>query len=450
MLMWMAYAAAVAGLLAAGGLALERICEARGWPRRIAWLTALTLAIVVPLSAVPPPGGDMTGDGSTTTASSAAEAGGQTTGPVPGKPSADPAAGNLRTRIDLAALLIWGAASLVALLALGSVLFLSAVARRRWRRRRIDGEEVYISRDFGPGLVGVVRPVVVIPGWVLALGAAARVMAVKHEREHARGRDHLTLLYSGLAVAAFPWSPAVWWMCRRLCAAVEMDCDRRVIGSGVPVSEYGGLLLRIGAMRPRRQVFSLTLAERGTLLERRLQTMMAAGSGDGRKQPTKTGMALLAGVVLATVVAACDMSPPTAIAPAVAEVLVGGGGVEQEQERERERVPGAEVAEQVRDILRRGIRPGGTMSFPSLSASDVAAADPLVFLDGAVLEGGLAALPERDLPEIVGMSRYSYDPDRFGEFAGHEVWGVVLINTVEALERGEARWWPPAWSETLP
>ena len=40
MLMWMAYAAVVAGLLAAGGLALERISETLGWPRRLPWRRA--------------------------------------------------------------------------------------------------------------------------------------------------------------------------------------------------------------------------------------------------------------------------------------------------------------------------------------------------------------------------------------------------------------------------
>lgn len=54
MLAWMAYAAGVAGLLAAGGLALDRLCESLGWPRRLPWLAALTLALVIPLTARPP------------------------------------------------------------------------------------------------------------------------------------------------------------------------------------------------------------------------------------------------------------------------------------------------------------------------------------------------------------------------------------------------------------
>ena len=54
MIMWMAFAAVIGGLVAAGGWACERLCEAMGWPRRFAWLAAVTLAVVIPLSARPP------------------------------------------------------------------------------------------------------------------------------------------------------------------------------------------------------------------------------------------------------------------------------------------------------------------------------------------------------------------------------------------------------------
>ncbi len=443
MMTWMAYAAVVAGLLAAGGLALERICAALGWPRRLAWLGVLTLAVAIPLTARPPEtvaGGGNAGEPMATVVVEASLPEART--PTAGEQSGAEGGDTNPAPADRAALFVWSLATLATLALLGSVVILSSLARRCWKRRWIGGEEVYVSRDFGPALVGLARPAVVIPRWVLKLGAAVSSTAVRHEREHARAGDHVALLYSGLVAAAFPWSPAIWWMCRRLRTAVEIDCDRRVIRSGVPAAEYGGLLLGIGAMRPRRQVFALTLAGPGTLLERRLRTMMATGTRNGRKEMTRTGVALLAGVAVGTVLAACEVSPPTALAPAVTEALEGGAGAKQE------RVSGKVVAEQVRDLFREVVAEQGRDMFPAirlgdLMPQDVTSADPLVFLDGTVLDGGLTALPELDLPEIIGISRYSYDPDRFGEFAGHEVWGVVLINTVEGEERGEARWWPP-------
>ena len=54
MIFWMGYAAVVGLLLAAGGWAGERLCETMGWPRRFPWIVALTLAVVIPLSARAP------------------------------------------------------------------------------------------------------------------------------------------------------------------------------------------------------------------------------------------------------------------------------------------------------------------------------------------------------------------------------------------------------------
>jgi len=69
---------------------------------------------------------------------------------------------------------------------LATVLILSLRARHRWERRRIGDEHVYVSRRFGPALVGIARPAIVIPRWVLRLGEAVGTTVVRHEREHAR------------------------------------------------------------------------------------------------------------------------------------------------------------------------------------------------------------------------------------------------------------------------
>ncbi len=50
MIAWMLYAALVALLMAAAGFALERLAASAGWPRRFAWLAALTLAVAIPLA----------------------------------------------------------------------------------------------------------------------------------------------------------------------------------------------------------------------------------------------------------------------------------------------------------------------------------------------------------------------------------------------------------------
>ena len=148
-------------------------------------------------------------------------------------------------------------------------------SRRRWSRRSVDGEDVYVSEGFGPALIGVARPSVVIPDWLFCASDRAGRVAILHEREHARARDHLALLYGAIIAALFPWSPAVWWMVRNLRGAVEIDCDRRVIASGIPADDYGKLLLAIGVGRHRRWVLTPALVESRHSLERRLKIMAA-------------------------------------------------------------------------------------------------------------------------------------------------------------------------------
>lgn len=216
MVTWMAYAAGVACLLAAGALSLDKLCERVAFPRRFVWLTALTLALLVPLMASPP---EPQGGAGTMTAEVARRGvdADQPNSPI-GRTVAggDPATAGPGP-MDRAALTLWGFASLAV---------------------------------FDPD--------------------RHEATVVRHEREHARAWDHLALLNSALIVAAMPWNPVVWWMWLRLRTAVEIDCDRRVLASGIPVAEYGDLLLDIGAGRPAQPFFATTLVGSKSMLERRL------------------------------------------------------------------------------------------------------------------------------------------------------------------------------------
>ena len=246
MIAWMVYAAVVGGVVAVGGWACERLTASAGRPRRIAWLAALTVAVVVSAD-----WGDGASRGGAVVETGAAEPpaiGGAVVGDLwSAIPTLPVPEGMATGRI---ALLAWGAGSLVSLAVLGGVLLAVARGRRRWERRRVHGADVYVSRRFGPALVGVTRPKVVIPAWVLQLEPGARDAIIRHEAEHARARDHLALLYGGLVAAAFPWNPAIWWMYRRLRAAVELDCDQRVLASGIGVADYGACPHRCGVPLP--------------------------------------------------------------------------------------------------------------------------------------------------------------------------------------------------------
>ena len=194
---------------------------------------------------------------------------------------------------------------------LGVLAFLLAAvfrARRRWPRARVDGTDVYVSHCFGPALVGVIRPDIVLPEWVLGLDPGARSAVIRHEAEHARARDHLALLYAGLVLAAFPWSPAIWWMCRRLRAAVEIDCDQRVIASGIGVAAYGALLLDAGSRSHARWGFAPAMGHPRSMLERRLKTMT-----EKQMKLKRSQVVFLSGAAVLALAIACDAPAPTQI-----------------------------------------------------------------------------------------------------------------------------------------
>ena len=313
MIAWMAYAALVAVLIAAGALALERLVASAGRPRRFVWLAALTLAAVVPLAGgrrdPPPP--------EILPAVETAEPISPVTVPItPSHRLLPPLPIPTGRTAARTASVAWGVGSATALAVLCTVLVIIACSRRRWPRGHVDGTDVYLSRRFGPALVGIVAPKPVIPSWVLEEKPAARATILRHEQEHARARDHLALLYAALVAAAFPWSPAVWWMCRRLRVAIEIDCDRRVIDGGVGAADYGAVLLQAGSRSRGRWGFAPALSQPTSLLERRLRAM-----NEKRRKLKASHGVLLATAGLIALAIACEMPAPTELDEALEEVM---------------------------------------------------------------------------------------------------------------------------------
>lgn len=203
----------------------------------------------------------------------------------------------------------WGAGSAVLLLILCGTLLRLRRARRAWRSHRIADVAVLISHDAGPALVGLVRPSIVVPAWLLAESAERQQLVVQHEDEHRRAGDHALLGVACMAVCLMPWNIALWWLLLRTRLAVELDCDARVLRRGVKARSYGSLLLEI-AGRTRAHPFGApALTDSRTHLERRLIAMT-----DDTRTPrhARTAAAGLAALVL--VAAACAADLPTSAA----------------------------------------------------------------------------------------------------------------------------------------
>lgn len=176
----------------------------------------------------------------------------------------------------------WGAIALGVVWATSSALLLFVLARthvglalesRRWERTRVSDTEVFISEDTGPAVAGLARPWIVLPRWALNLPSEDLSLIVLHESEHLRGRDTRLLAAALLAVAAAPWNPIAWWQLRRLRAAMEVDCDRRVLRRSPEIERYGKSLIRVAAQNSGVSLGLAAFSERPAHLQQRIVTM---------------------------------------------------------------------------------------------------------------------------------------------------------------------------------
>ena len=189
----------------------------------------------------------------------------------------DPFASMPEPSIDLTPWLIalWAGGSAVAMAALVASYATLRRRRRAWVRREVDGHDVWVAPDTGPAVVGFLRSRIVLPEWVLERGDGERSMVLAHEAEHLRAADPRLLLGGLLVAAALPWNPALWWQCRRLRHAVEVDCDLRVLARGLDARAYGRLLVEVTERGTARRLAVAALSESQSSLERRIRLMFS-------------------------------------------------------------------------------------------------------------------------------------------------------------------------------
>jgi beta-lactamase regulating signal transducer with metallopeptidase domain len=201
---------------------------------------------------------------------------------------------------------VWLLASSVLLLLFGATLRRYRRTTRRWPVVELAGERVRVSAGAGPAVVGLVRPEIVVPAWLLESPPAQQRLVIVHEREHLRARDHLLLASGCMAVVLLPWHPAIWWMYARLRLAVELDCDARVLRRGATPAQYGSLLLDIAGNGSGVLFGATALADAPSHLERRLVAMTNRLS----RFAAARGVALAAAATL-FVIAACETELPS-------------------------------------------------------------------------------------------------------------------------------------------
>ena len=196
----------------------------------------------------------------------------------------------------------WVLASMVLLAVLARLTVRLHGERRGWKESSVDRVPVLLSENAGPAVIGFWKGSIVLPSWLLELGAPLRALVLRHELEHVRARDPGVLSAAVACLLFQPWNPALWWQFRRLRMAVELDCDARVLSGGADVERYGLLLLAVGQRTRRNLTPVAALAEDRTLLARRIATM-----SEPRTKTSLTRVALWGALATAGVLVACEL-----------------------------------------------------------------------------------------------------------------------------------------------
>jgi beta-lactamase regulating signal transducer with metallopeptidase domain len=97
-----------------------------------------------------------------------------------------------------------------------------------------------------PGLVGVWRPVILLPEGIAGHLSRAEIDAiVTHELCHLRRRDNLFAMAHMLVEAIFWFYPLVWFIGARLVEEREHACDESVLACGKKPLEYAQAILKV-------------------------------------------------------------------------------------------------------------------------------------------------------------------------------------------------------------
>ena len=111
----------------------------------------------------------------------------------------------------------------------------------------IEGLTVLSSPwTFEPGVVGIWRPVLLLPdGLADRLSSAQLSALIAHERSHIRSHDNCAAAVHMLVEALFWFHPVVWWIEGRLIDERERACDEDVLRSGSRPSDYAEGILAV-------------------------------------------------------------------------------------------------------------------------------------------------------------------------------------------------------------
>jgi len=293
---WMLYASVVTACFCVAAVALERSVRFAGRPARWIVGAAMLGSVLVPLLARSAPASVDTGMPGGLLPSSV-EYLAPLSAMIPGRASFP--------SLDVPLAVCWIGLSLV-LFAIVALTHLQVTRKiKQYPKEKLGGSAVLRSPVFGPAVVGLFKGSIVLPIWADDVRREWRELMVLHEQEHLRGRDGPVLFSALLLVILLPWNLPLWYLLVRLRRAIELDCDQRVLGSGVDVRDYGHLLIDVSRRRVRSPLPVIGLALNRSFLAQRVDAMTQNLSC--MRYPRALAAVALGGVFVAV---ACELPTP--------------------------------------------------------------------------------------------------------------------------------------------
>ena len=201
----------------------------------------------------------------------------------------------------------WAVATMLVALCFAFVFLRMRRESRRWPATDFHGHRVRVAPSTGPMVLGVIRPEIILPRWVLNRSVDEQQLIVAHEVEHLAARDQILLGVACTLAALMPWNPACWFIVSRIRLAIEIDCDARVLKRGVSPRSYGSLLIDVAECSSPYLLGTTGLAGRASHLRLRILAMQSRPS-------TLPILRIAAAAVIGAVsiLAACEARVPTA------------------------------------------------------------------------------------------------------------------------------------------
>jgi bla regulator protein blaR1 len=172
-----------------------------------------------------------------------------------------------------------------------------------------------------PGIVGFLRPVLVLPAQILQNLNPQQLDAILvHELWHVRRRDNLFAAMHMVVEAIFWFHPLVWWVGSRMVKERELACDEEVLRTGCEPADYVEGILKVCRLCTDSRLPCVSTVT-GADVKKRLRAILAGNIGHDLNAGKKSvltaiglaaiGIPILIGAVNAPVIVA-QISAPSA------------------------------------------------------------------------------------------------------------------------------------------